>query len=245
MDIKSYHARTDQGPFLNLNEDAIDSDIVNNLYMLLDGFGGSGIGDKTVNLVKETVSTFYTKVGCDEDATMPLYYSHKYLLEGNTLINAMKFAHRKVLESNHKKEMSEKGGASGVFVSLADNIVTCASVGNCLALLGRKGKLSTIVSPDNFEFLSNDSYEREFSTAPLSAFGLFEDLHIELREVRVSQGDQIIVVSDGVYARVDNNEIGEILNRADGAVQDSVDELFALANKRGNLDNQSILILNF
>ena len=62
MRLKSFSAQTTQGPYLQLNEDAYDHDLNTNLYMVLDGFGGSGIGDRAVSLLKENVKKFYTKL---------------------------------------------------------------------------------------------------------------------------------------------------------------------------------------
>ena len=46
--LKSYSARTDSGPFLQVNEDDHDVDLINNLFLIFDGFGGSNVGDKAV-----------------------------------------------------------------------------------------------------------------------------------------------------------------------------------------------------
>jgi serine/threonine protein phosphatase PrpC len=245
MKLSSYAMRSDQGPHLNLNEDSVDVDLINNLYMLIDGFGGAGAGDYAADLVKKTVKQFFTKVGDDSDATMPFYYSHKYLLEGNALINAMRYAHELLNVENKAREMNNRGGASAVAIAFSDNLLTCASVGNCMALQYRKGKLNVLAAADNYELLSGDLYDTKFSTAPLSGFGLFDDLHINLKEARLQAGDQIILLSDGVYARVNLLEIEDIIKKTSLTGQERIEELFSLSNSRGNFDNQSAVILNF
>ena len=40
MELKSIVAKSHQGPFLQVNEDAYDFDLEHKLYMLFDGFGG-------------------------------------------------------------------------------------------------------------------------------------------------------------------------------------------------------------
>lgn len=245
MKLKSYHAKTDQGPYLNLNEDAVEVDLANGLFMIFDGFGGGGVGDQAVSLVKDSIKNFYTKVGQDPEATMPLFYSHQYLIEGNALINAMKIAHSQLTNKNTSLGMDKRGGVSAVCVSLSDSLATLASVGNCMAVLFRRGKTRLVANPQNFELLSMDHYEKEFLTAPISAFGLFEDLHIQLSELRLAKGDMLVLLTDGIYGRLETSEIMDVLNDKSMVVQDRVEEVFSLANNRGNLDNQSILILNF
>ena len=168
--LKSYSARTDSGPFLQINEDDHDIDLVNNLFLIFDGFGGSNVGDKAVELVKETVKKFYTKIGGDPDSTLPFYYSYKYLIEGNALINALHLAHSLLKKDNSEKDMSSRGGASGICAALAENIITFASTGNCLCYRYRKGHLEIVVRPDSLRTIARDDYESQFCSAPMSGF---------------------------------------------------------------------------
>ncbi|MFT6604380.1 MAG: serine/threonine protein phosphatase PrpC, partial [Bacteriovoracaceae bacterium] len=69
MKLKSYSAHTHQGPHLQINEDDVEIDLINQLYIIFDGFGGSAIGDKAVQEIKQTIKNFYTKIGGDPDAT--------------------------------------------------------------------------------------------------------------------------------------------------------------------------------
>ncbi len=243
--LQSYAARTDQGPYLQLNEDALDVDLVNGLYMVFDGFGGNSIGDKAVKLVSDTIKKFYTRIGGDPDSTLPFFYSTKYLIEGNALVNAMEYAHHLLKQENRDKDMNNRGGVAGLAVAQSENLLTFASSGNCMALLYTRGELKTILEPDNFEMISGDHFEKQFTTAPAAAIGLFDDLHLNVREVRVNRGDRIILLTDGVYARLKNAEIYDILQKDGAKNQDKIDDLFELANSRGNLDNQTGVLLNF
>lgn len=244
IELKSYAAKTDQGPYLQVNEDDLSVDLVSKLFMVYDGFGGSGVGDKAVDLVKETILKFYTKIGGDPDSTLPFYYSHKYLLEGNALINSMYYAHEVLKKQNMERSMNERGGVASVCCSLAENVLTIASTGNCLALLYRMGKITPLLTPDNHEFYVKDFYHRHFYTAPVSGFGLFDELHLEVREAKAQKGDVYLLLTDGVYSRVDLKEIKYNLDKSISD-QEKLEDLFEMANQRGNLDNQTGLILNF
>ncbi len=245
MRIKSFVAESDQGPYLQINEDAYDFDIENNLYMVFDGFGGVGIGDVAVNNLKENMKKFYTQVAEDPDSTLPFFYSPKYLIEGNALINAMLFTHSTLVKDNLSKEVSSRGGASGIFAAKADSILTLASVGNCCAYLCRKGSIKKIFIEDSYKFLSNDDYESHLKTMPMSGFGLFPDLYYQVKEVRLFDGDTIVLMSDGAYSRVSEDEIKAIITNSSLKHKEKITELFALSNSRGNLDNQTTMILEF
>ncbi len=243
--LKGYSSKTHQGPFLKINEDDIDVDLINDLFLIFDGFGGAGIGDRAVGIIKESVKNIYTRIGTDPDATFPFFYSPKYLIEGNALINAMNYAHSVILKENANKEMSERGGASGIGAALSENIITFASVGNCVAYLYRKGILEPIVLPDSLSSLSRDNYESYFQTAPMSGFGLFEDFHLQVRELRIHPGDQIVMMSDGAYSRIERRELKYIMGQGDLRPIEKIEEFFNTANSRGNLDNQSVILLQF
>ncbi|WP_127718372.1 PP2C family serine/threonine-protein phosphatase [Halobacteriovorax sp. HLS] len=243
--LKSYSVHTNQGPYLQINEDDAVVDLKNKLYLIFDGFGGSNIGDKAVAQLKESILKFYTKIGGDPDSTFPFYYSHKYLIEGNALVNSMHLAHANLKKENQQKDLSSRGGASCIAASLADSILTFASTGNCCGYIFRRGVLKRIVHPDSLEALSEDSYEIQFRTTPMSGFGLFDDLHLNVLEHKVIPGDLFVLMTDGAYSRLSNDEIKHIIEVADTNDGTKIDKINELANQRGNLDNQSTIFLQF
>jgi len=243
--LKSYSAKTHQGPYLHINEDDIDVDLINNLFLIFDGFGGSGIGNQCIETIKNNIKQFYTRISADAESTLPFFYSAKYLLEGNFLANAMHYSHKLFSKENFKKDMSQRGGASCVAGCLSESILTLASVGNCSVYILRKGILQQAVVPDSLANLSTDNYMKYFHTAPMSAFGLFEDLHLILTEVRVADGDLVVMLTDGVYSRLETPELKHILEKSPENSGQKISELFDISNSRGNLDNQSALILQF
>lgn len=245
IELKSYGMQSHQGPHLNLNEDLVDADLVNNLFMLIDGFGGSNIGDRAAMMVRDHLKRSYTKISVDPDATLPFFYSHKYLIEGNALINAFHTAHQNVNKDNEQKSLDNRGGASVIAAAVAENILTMVSTGNCVAYLYRKGHLSLEVLPDSLASLSRDSYQSFLHSVPMSGIGLFEDLHYNVRELRVCAGDVVIMLTDGAYSRVNADEIKYTIETNLESEMEAIKELFRLSNDRGNLDNQSAIILQF
>ena len=245
MRLKSFVAHSDQGPFLQINEDAYDFELENNLFMVLDGFGGVGSGDIAVSKLKENIKKFYTQISSDPDCTLPFFYSPKYLIEGNALINAMLFSHQSLMRDNASKEVALRAGASGLFAAIGESILTLSSVGNCTAFLHRQGVLTKIFIEDSFQFLSNDTCDAHLKSMPLSGFGLFPDLYYQVKEVRLYSGDIIIIMTDGAYSRVIQDEIKSIVSNPNKELKEKIVELFALSNGRGNLDNQTAMILEF
>lgn len=245
IELKAYTAISDQGPYLQINEDLVDVDLKNNLFLLLDGFGGSNVGDKAAILLKDTIKKFYTRFGEDPEATLPFFYSPQFLLEGNALVNCAKYAHEVLMKDNIDKEMNNRGGASGVIVSQSENVINIFSTGNCVVYHYSKGKSKRLVAPKNYENLGLDHFDRSFQTFPTSAFGLYTDLYYEMTEVKVADGDMLILLSDGAYGRMSANELDHIMKNQKVSLREYADEIFSLNNSRGNLDNQSCIILNY
>lgn len=244
IDLKSYGMQSNQGPHLNLNEDLVEADIVNNLFILVDGFGGSNVGDRAAMMVRDQLKRSFTKIAVDPEATFPFFYSHKYLIEGNALINAFHKAHQAINKDNEQKNLDNRGGASVIAAAISENILTLVSTGNCVAYLYRKGLLSLEILPDSLVSLSRDSFQSHLHSVPMSGIGLFEDLHFSVRELKVGEGDQVIMLSDGAYSRLSAEEIKYTVEKNNSELE-IIKELFKLSNDRGNLDNQSGIILQF
>ena len=244
-ELKSYGMNSHQGPHLNLNEDFVEVDLVNNLFMVIDGFGGSNVGEKAAIMIRDTLKRSYTQIANDPDSTLPFFFSHKYLIEGNALINALHKAHQNISRDNENKSMSNRGGGSVICAAMAENILTLVSTGNCGAYLYRKGNFACEVLPDSLMSLSRDRFSSYLHTVPMSGVGLFEDLHYQVKELKISAGDIVIILTDGVYARLLESEIKYTIEKNLESELEIIQELFKLANERGNLDNQSALVLQF
>lgn len=245
MRLKAYAAETNQGPYLQVNEDGYDFDFENDLYMVFDGFGGSGIGDRAVDRLKQEIKTFYTQISDDPNATMPLYYNPKNLLEGNAILNSMMSAHQNLLKSNLEKPVNQRAGASGIVAVRADSLMVLVGIGNCCAWHFRQGRLSKIIIEDTFRHLSKDQFSYRFRTTPMNAIGMYPELGHTIKEVRLSEGDKVILMTDGVYAQISEEELLYALNKSASDANERINSLLKLSNSRGNTDNQTAMILEF
>lgn len=245
MRLKAYAAQTHQGPYLQVNEDGYDFDFENELFLIMDGFGGSGIGDRAVDKLKQEIKTFYTQISDDPNATMPLYYNPRNLLEGNAILNSMMNAHQNLLRSNLEKPVNQRAGASAIVAVKADSLLVLVGVGNCCAYHFRQGKLSKVIAEDTFQYLSKDQFDLKFRTTPMNAIGMYPELGHQLKEVRLAEGDKVILLTDGVYSQVNEDELLYALNKSSPDANERVNSLLKLSNSRGNTDNQTAMILEF
>lgn len=245
MRLKSYAAQTHQGPYLQINEDGYDFDFDNELYLIIDGFGGSGVGDRAVEKLKSEIKHFYGKISHDPNATMPLYYNPRNLLEGNAILNSLLNAHFNLLKSNHEKPINQRAGASLIAAVRAESILVLVGVGSCVAYHFREGKLHKIISEDTFMPLSRDPSRARFTNSPMNALGMYPEMGQQLKEIRLAEGDKVVLLSDGVYGTLNEDEILYVLNKSAPDAQERINSLLKLSNDRGNLDNQTAMILEF
>ena len=245
MRLKAYAAQTHQGPYLQVNEDGYDFDFENDLFLIMDGFGGSGVGDRAVEKLKSEIKHFYTQISDDPNATMPLYYNPRNLLEGNALINSLLNAHNNLLKANSEKPVNQRAAASLVAAVRAESVLVLAGIGNCCAYHFRQGKLSKIIQEDTFQFLSKGQFDFRFRSSPMNALGMYPELAPQIREVRLAEGDKVVLLTDGVYSHLTEDEILYILNKSAPDAQERVNSLLKLSNTRGNLDNLTAMILEF
>lgn len=245
IDLKSYFYQTDQGPFLNINEDLVDVDLVNKLYMILDGFGGTNVGDKTSMDIKNIVRDLYTKGASDPDSTLPFFFSEKYLIEGNILIDSIHRAHEEIKARNHTKDMSERGGSSGIFIAQSESILTLVSIGNCKGYLYRDGYFSQVVDGEFFSNLSSSLDKKYSNTIPTNGLGLFNDLHLSVKELKLCENDLLVFLTDGAYSCLLDDEIKHFVSLSDKKDSEKIKKIFDYSNEKGNVDNQSVLFLRF
>lgn len=245
MRLKAYAAQTHQGPYLQVNEDGYDFDFENDVYLVLDGFGGSGIGDRAVEKIKHEIKTYYSQLSDDPNATMPLYYNPRNLLEGNAILNALMNAHQNQLKANQNLPINQRAGASVIAAVRAESLLILVGVGNCCAYHFRQGKLTKMIFEDTLKFLSKDQFVSRFHSAPANALGMYPELGHQLKEVRLAVGDRVLLLTDGVYSEISDEEIQYALSKAASDPQERVNSLLKLSNSRGNSDNQTAMILEF
>ena len=240
MKLNAYAGKTDQGPFLNINEDVFDLDLSHSLFMVIDGFGLGGMGRICAEKIAESIKIEYAKINDDPDSTLSFFYAPQYFLEGNALINAVLLSHQLLYKENQKREHSKRVGAGGIFLSCSERVVSILSVGNCQAYYCSSNTIIKIINEDVIKFDQKAEID-----IPLNAFGFYEHLNFTYREVRPSSGDHIVFFTDGVYKFLLEDEIKNTVEKNSGHLYNALEEMFELANARNNLDNQGGFILQF
>ena len=243
--LKKVFSYSDNGPFLNINEDDMAIDIKENLFAVIDGHGGTGIGDEGSALTKDILIKNYGTLVSDPDATMPIFFDPDSSLEVNALMNVLMLSNTDLIKSNESKDYSKRAGVSLIAGVSIESTFHCISVGNCFGIKINDKNLSPIFLPDasyNFSMMQQSADGQVF---PYSFLGEKENFNYQVKSVEVRADEYILLMTDGIYQRISGLEFLSIFQETEGRAEELVNKLLALANDRGNKDNQSIIVLEY
>lgn len=200
MKIKKVLTQLHQGS-RPIQEDAFLSQPERGLFVVADGFGGSGPGVEASKLACESVARFLEKEARDRDATLPFTLKSYYSLAGNVLLNSIIFANEKIRSHFKGKTSNARGGASVTAAFLDEDTLAFANFGSCRVDLIRRGEWKELVTPRSYARLldpTGGSDSKAGFQFPLVALGLLEEIEPEVFEMRVEAGDWVILRTDGL-----------------------------------------------
>ena len=209
------------------------------LAMVADGMGGLANGDKVSQAAVTTaLNTFFTAKGTPE----------QILLE---LLNRSAEAVNRVLGSGGIRS----GGTTMVMGLIKDGAFHYLSVGDSRICLYRGGVLYQLNREHIFrnelavQFVNGDVSLQEVGSHPkggglTSYLGMGSLRYVDLpaQPVAVRPGDRFILMCDGVYNALTEQELIAALNAGDGAVADALRTAIQAKNY-ANQDNYTAVIL--
>jgi len=242
MDLRKYITTSEKGPTLHVNEDFCFYDLKHLLFLVLDGMGGSGIGDIAAEKTAMRIKEHYLKFSKDPDATMPFYFNNLYNLELNSLINCLHFSHKDLFKENLSKEEFMRAAVTGQFACQAEGKLNLVSVGSGFTFLIRENTIHSIYKNDlcvnSIRTSTNMTY------IPMSPVGMNFDLIYFVKEFEIQKGDRFILGTDGAFSHLSDAEILNWLNKKE-LTKENLIEVLELNNAKGNQDNQSVIVLEY
>lgn len=247
----SHAARTDIGKRRTLNEDAIFAD--QGLFVVCDGMGGHKAGEVASQLSIDAIASFIKRSGDDLELTWPYGFEAARSFNENRLRTAIKLANRMVAR---KAASSEDYTGMGTTVAAAivahrRPFVTYAHVGDSRIYLVRAGVIVQLTRDDSWASLGWDPLNPDDSTSAAmkniltKALGAREDVEFEMAEQALSDGDVMLLCSDGLTNMVPDPRILEIVASSGANVQAACDALVDEANAQGGRDNISVIVVRY
>ena len=231
------HGKTDKGLVRKENEDAycIDKDL--GLLAIADGMGGHASGEVASKMAIEILRNSLKKEG----EPVP-----------DRLNSGVKLANKMIYEASRSQSQLNGMGTTLTAVQFDGNRLSIAHVGDSRAYLIRGGVIEQLTDDHMivFEQMARGMITREEAARSdmrnilSKALGIAPEVDVDMEELTVSEGDQLVLCSDGLSELISDDEIlAEVQssNRPDLVCNELVD----LANQRGGEDNITVIVAHF
>ena len=225
-------SRTDVGSIRDHNEDSLL--VKAPLFVIADGMGGHAAGEIASELAIQTLD----KAQIDK-------------LDADALRHAVIEANGLIMEGA-QKGLGRRGMGTTLTAAVIENDqLLIAQVGDSRAYLLQDGQLHQITRDHSLveELVSTGQItEEEARLHPnrsviTRALGSDTAVQPDMFEMRLHEGDRLLLCSDGLNSMIDDVEIKEVLSQ-NSDPQDAADALIQAANEAGGYDNITVIVVN-
>ncbi len=238
--------RTHQGRVRSNNEDFIAWREPTNadeeqsqgwLYILADGAGGMDAG--------EVASRYAT------ERTLHHYLARRERDWGARLLDAMQAANGDLREMSARNEGNRRMATTMVAVVINDHRAYVANVGDSRAYFWRDGILKQVTKDqslvaqlvDEGAITAEEAAVHPRRNVILFSLGSERTPRIDLFDLKLQDGDKVVLCSDGLTRHVSDEDIERVVARQ--VASEATATLISLANERGGQDNISVGVIHF
>lgn len=227
-----FGSRTDVGQLREHNEDSLL--VKDPLFVIADGMGGHAAGEVASELAVRTL----------EDANIDC-------LDSNYLKRAIAQANTVILRGARDGLGKAGMGTTLTAAVIEKDTALIAQVGDSRAYLMQDMVLRQATRDHSLieELLASGQIsEEEARNHPnrsviTRALGLDSNVQADIYELRIHEGDRILLCSDGLNSMLEDDQIEQVLlDNSDP--QDAADALVTAANIAGGHDNITVIVIN-
>ena len=247
----SFASATDKGLRRSTNEDnlAVRDDL--GLFVVADGMGGHAAGEVASQAAIEGIVAFAeATVSVSSDQTWPIPFNPNQSVNANRLDAGFRMADRRIAAEAAASAELRGMATTAVAALITDSVVTLAHVGDSRVYRSHQGQLEQLTRDHSWveeqiragtltESAARAHPWRNIVTRALSGS---EELEVDIRELSLAPGDRLLLCSDGVFAVLTDDQIGEVLQQhAD--LDAACHALIKGANDGGGPDNVTVVVL--
>ena len=246
-----YAAKTDVGMKRTHNEDYFSLVEKEQLFIVADGMGGHASGEVASKMAAETISEFYQHTSDDEDATWPFKMDRSLSYIENRLVCGVRLANLRIFETANRDLRYKGMGTTIVSALVCGERAYLCHVGDSRAYRIRDGTIEQLTRDhsllEDYKEAKPDMTEEEERNFPhknviTRALGMRGTVQVDISGHEIQAGDVYVLCSDGLSGMVSDEEIGEIVGKAE-SLERAVAELVDAANRSGGTDNITTLLL--
>jgi serine/threonine protein phosphatase PrpC len=243
---------TDAGCERELNEDRILLDPAFNIFMIADGMGGQRCGERAAEIAVQSVKSYFQTTAGRKEITWPFGYDATVAFTQNLMMTAIKLANRRVWREAETVAEYTGMGSTIVAVYVTGDTAIIGSVGDSRLYLYRGKALTPMTKDDSLIARLVESGAitlAEAASHPMrsvltEAVGAKENVHVQVRELQLADGDRLILTSDGAHGVIDEPSLRKIFDSGSD-VNSTVEKIIAEARQRGGPDNISCIIVEY
>lgn len=238
-----YYAKTDKGRKRRLNQDYVFATgesigSLPDLFLLADGMGGHKAGDFASRFAVEELQKYVANAPSDTPAV-------QLIQNGITSVN------KSLYELSMGDENLNGMGTTLVTAFIEGNSLTVSNIGDSRAYIIHGNSIKQITRDHSYvEEMIRRGYMRRGSKDYMDsrniitrAVGIEPEVSADFFEVELTEGDYILMCSDGLTNMVDNESIRNII-RERSSVPEKVQALIDMANINGGKDNIGIILVD-
>ena len=230
--------KTDIGLVRTGNEDYLQLDPQNNVFAVCDGMGGHAAGEVASMTAAEIVSISFGNFSKELFEDESLTFGRTLPDTGDILVKSIRLSNREI----HNRAQSDSSlsgmGTTIVALSLESDYMSIAHVGDSRAYKIEDRRLVQLTKDHSWVQELQDSQRINLSEADVSvgknvitrALGVRHDVEVDYRLIKVKAGDKFMLCSDGLCGFADNDEIFEVIKRAEGNISKMADLLVKMVN---------------
>jgi protein phosphatase len=233
------------------NEDAFCTRGDLGLYLVADGMGGHAAGEVASRLAVEVIETFVNDTrDADLNTTWPFPYDTTLSLNGNRLKAAFHLANRRISAAMESDDSLRGMATTAAAVIAKGGELAIAHVGDSRVYLWHDGALRQLTEDHSWVgeqvragVLSDaDARRHPWRNVVTRALSGGDDPVVDVQDIQVQPGDQLLLCSDGLSGVVPLERITALLARP-GSLEETCRELIQAANDAGGPDNITVALL--
>lgn len=238
------HSQTDVGLVRTLNEDACSTGLLgeNGAWAVVcDGMGGANGGEVASGIAVKSI----------EQQILSAYEEDFKHEEMKLMLSTLIFhANSAVYDMAQENESLRGMGTTVVVAIVLDNVAHIAHAGDSRAYLLHNGSIMQLTTDHSMvqELIKNgDLTVEQAKVHPQKniitrALGVNPVVEIDYEEVKLAEGDRILICTDGLTNYIEAVEIRELAEKLDSV--SLTDKLVAIAKENGGGDNITVAILD-
>jgi PPM family protein phosphatase len=215
-----------------------------NIFLVADGMGGANAGEVASRMAVDLVARSII----DQTKNKRAVGRGRFI---KILRQAVQQANRIIFEEARTNNESRGMGTTLTGAAVCGTAVYFAQLGDSRAYLLRNGTITQMTKDQSLvaQLVASGSLSPEEAKVHprrnviLQALGVqrYVDVVISFAELR--QGDEIVLCSDGLWGKVEPEEIAEIVGKYDGP--GACRNFIELARERGGDDNITVIVARF